>query len=87
MAIPSLNVSISLLHVDTSKGDGNTPCGCHLKCFETVAEPQRKRLFEGFWKTADFNIQNAYICGCVKVVEVSKPGELNLDVLTQEFSM
>ena len=34
--------------------------------------PQRKRLFEGFWKTADFNIHNAYICGCVKVLEVSK---------------
>jgi len=69
MAIPSSNVAISSLHVDTSKGD---ECGCHLKCFETVAERQRKRLFEGFWKTADFNVQNAYICGCVKVVEVSK---------------
>jgi len=51
---------------------GNTPCGCHLNCFETVAEPQRKRLFEVFWKTANLNIQNAYICGCVKVVEVAK---------------
>ena len=51
---------------------GDTPCGCSLKCFETVAKPQRKRLFEGFWKTADFNVQNAYICGCVKVVEVAK---------------
>jgi len=51
---------------------GNTLCGCHLNCFETVVEPQRKRLFEEFWKATDFNIQNAYICGCVKVVEVSK---------------
>ena len=51
---------------------GNTLCGCHLKCFETVAESQRKRLFEGFWKTANLNIRNAYICGCVKVIEVAK---------------
>ena len=50
----------------------NTPCRCNLKCFEAVPEARRERLFEGFWRSADFNAQNAYICGCVKVVEVAK---------------
>ena len=50
----------------------NTPCGYSLSCFEIVDESQRKRLFEGFWKAGDFNVQNAYICGCVKVVQIAK---------------
>ena len=50
----------------------NTPCGCGLKCFETVSESQRKKLFEGFWSSADFNVQNAYICSCVKVTEIAR---------------
>jgi len=50
---------------------GNTPSGCHLKCFETVAEPQRDSL-RGSGKQPISTSQNAYICGCVKVVEVSK---------------
>ena len=33
-------------------------------------EEQRQKLFDGFWRLADFNVQNAYICGCVKVLEV-----------------
>ena len=37
-----------------------------------MPESQRKKLFEGFWRVGDFNTQNAYVCGCVKVVEVAK---------------
>lgn len=50
----------------------NTPCGCALRCFVAVPEAQRKRLFNGFWESASFDIQNAYICGCVKVVHVTR---------------
>ena len=37
-----------------------------------MSEEQRQNLFSGFWDTADFNIQNAYLCGCVKVVDIAK---------------
>ena len=37
-----------------------------------MPEEQRKILFEGFWSTSDFNVQNAYICGCIHVLKVSR---------------
>ena len=37
-----------------------------------MSEEQRQRLFDGFWRSSDFNVQNAYICGCVKVLEISR---------------
>ena len=49
-----------------------TPCGCPLKCFEKVSEGQRQKLFDGFWASADFNTQNACICGCIKVIEIKR---------------
>ena len=50
----------------------NTPCGCPLKCYEKVTEDQRTKLFDGLWASADFNTQNACICGCIKVVEIKR---------------
>ena len=51
---------------------GTTPCGCTLQCFDKIPEEQRKRLFTGFWETGDFNVQNAYICGCVRVLKTKR---------------
>lgn len=48
------------------------PCGCGLRCFEILSTEQRKRVFSGFWGLGDFNIQNAYLCGCVKVLPVKQ---------------
>ena len=31
-----------------------------------------KKLFDGFWAASDFNVQNAYMCGCVKVLEAKR---------------
>ena len=50
----------------------NTPCKCKLACFKKVSQEQRQKLFSGFWKTSDFDLQNAYISGCVKVVSVKR---------------
>ena len=50
----------------------NTPCGCTLNCYAKVPEDQRQKLFDGFWSSSDFNTQNAYLCGCVKVVNIAK---------------
>ena len=34
---------------------------------DIVPEVTKKQLFEGFWKAANFDVQNAFICGCVKI--------------------
>ena len=31
------------------------------------SEERRKALFDGFWQTSNFDVQNAYLCGCIKV--------------------
>ena len=46
-----------------------TPRSCPLKCSSKVITVQRRRVFDNFWKSSDFNAQNAYLYGCIKVVE------------------
>ena len=66
--LPSPLLSLPSLQVQAKQMD-NTPCGCALRCFDKISEEQRKKLFSGFWDTGDFN---AYLCGCVKVVDIAK---------------
>ena len=33
---------------------------------------QRKKLFEGYWASGSFDIQSAYLCGCVKVLNIKR---------------
>ena len=47
-------------------------CGCPLKCWEKVNEANRESLFKGFWEMASFDMQNAYLCACVKVIQVKR---------------
>ena len=69
----------------------NTPCKCKLRCYDKVSDAQRKALFEGFWKTSSFDVQNAYICGCIKVTEVrrrySTSGNESRRSYTREYSV
>ena len=37
-----------------------------------IPEERRKALFDGFWSTSDFDVQNTYLCGCIKVVQVKR---------------
>ena len=68
-----------------------TPCKSSLKCFEAVGEEQRQRLFDGFWRTNDFSLQNSYISGCVKVIAVKRGDTLTLQqilvAIIRVFSM
>ena len=48
---------------------GTSSCACTLKCFEKIPEEQRKRLFTGFWDSGNFDVQNSYLCGCVRVMK------------------
>ena len=48
----------------------NTPCGCGLRCFES--QLCSEELFEGYWASGSFDIQSAYLCGCVKVLNVKR---------------
>lgn len=47
----------------------DVPCGCALHCFENA---QRKKLFDGYWASGNFNVQSAYLCGCVKALDVKR---------------
>ena len=47
-------------------------CGCAKKCFSHIPEDRRRALYVGFWNTADFNVQNTYLCGCIKVSQVKR---------------
>ena len=50
----------------------NTPCGCKLRCYDNVPAAERQKIFDGFWATASFDVQNTYLCGCVHLKEVSQ---------------
>ena len=50
----------------------DTSCGCSLRCCEKLSSTERKRIFESFWATGNFDVQNAYLCGCMKVLPVSR---------------
>ena len=67
----SPSISLSLLK-ESAKQVSNTSCGCALRCFDKVSGEQQQNLFSGFWDRANFNVQNAYLCGCVKVVDIAK---------------
>ena len=47
-------------------------CECCRKCFDILPLEKRKNIFEKFWQLQDFNVQNAYLCGCVKVLPVAR---------------
>ena len=66
MLIVHHSIQVSARKVD------DTPCGCSRKCFDVVSIQQRQQLFDGFWKISHFDVQNAYLCGCVKVVDVHR---------------
>ena len=46
------------------------PCGCALRCFDILPTEQRKKTFSGFWELGNFDVQSAYLAGCVKVLPV-----------------
>ena len=56
----------------TPKRLSRTSCGCSRRCFDRLSESCRKGLFDGFWKTANFDLQNAYLCGYVKVLPTKR---------------
>lgn len=67
--LSGLFVRYNLISQVSPKQFDGTPCGCSRKCCTKVAEDQRRILFDGFWASGDFNTQNSYLCGCVKVIE------------------
>ena len=50
----------------------DTLCDCKLKCYYNITRGQRQQLFDGFWRSRNFNIQNAYICGCMKLLSTKR---------------
>ncbi len=54
------------------KRPSRTVCGCVRRCFDRIPEHKRRSLFDGFWKASNFDVQNAFLCGCVKVLATKK---------------
>ena len=48
------------------------PCGCALRCYDLISKTQKQLLFDGIWKMNSFDTQTAYLCGCVKVINIKK---------------
>ena len=49
-----------------------TTCGCTRQCFTHISEERRKALFDGFWQSGSFDVQNVYLCGRIKVVRTKR---------------
>ena len=63
-----LNVPLHVLQQVIPKRPSRTSCGCSRQCFDRLSESCRKGLFDNFWKTNNFDLQNAYLYDCVKVL-------------------
>lgn len=51
-------------------------CGCKYRCIPELGTPEsRKKVFDHFWKLADFTKQNAYIAQTVVLVPVVQKDE------------
>ena len=48
-------------------------CGCALKCCEKLPANKRKAILLGFWALGKYDIQNAYISGCIQIKTCSAP--------------
>ena len=46
----------------------------HTEMFrQGESDAKAKKLFDGYWNTEDFDVQNAYyVSGCVKVADVKR---------------
>ena len=64
------HISRTLAHTMHSQQIGckkvGAPCGCKCRCFAVISQERRKVLFDGFWQSASFDVQNAFICGLHK---------------------
>lgn len=49
------------------------PCQCPKDCFAKVGEDNIKKIFEGYWSMADYNLQSSYIFKTVKSKKVKLP--------------
>ena len=47
-------------------------CGCALRCSEKLLAEKRKAIFKGFWALGNYDVQNAYISGCIHVKPVQR---------------
>lgn len=41
------------------------PCRCRKKCFENLSQEEREAVFSKFWGLNEYDIQNAYLLGCM----------------------
>lgn len=47
-------------------------CQCPKKCFEKVDNNTKNNVFKSFWDIGNFNAQNSYLHGLIKIVHVKR---------------
>ena len=60
-------------------------CQCALKCFEKLDESNVKQSFKMFWEIGDFNTQNAYLFGAMKVSTVARHRKTTSETSRRNF--
>ncbi|XP_057687902.1 uncharacterized protein LOC130913356 isoform X4 [Corythoichthys intestinalis] len=45
---------------------------CRHKCTDRVSEEERRAIFHNFWDLGNFDLQNAFICASVKLVNIQR---------------
>ena len=47
-------------------------CACASKCFTKLTVEEMKKIFKSFWELSNFDVQNAFLCGSVKISPVKR---------------
>lgn len=48
------------------------PCKCKKKCFENVSQDEKEVIFSKFWGLKEYDIQNAYLMGCMSTQNIKR---------------
>jgi len=45
---------------------------CHYLCCQKISEDQQKKIFDGFYKIGNFDLQTSYLCELISVSDKKK---------------
>lgn len=47
-------------------------CMCPKKCYDRIQKEDREKVFEAFWKYGDYDLQNSYLHGRIKICAIKR---------------
>lgn len=57
---------------EVPKREVGSPCTCKAKCFEKLTAEERTTICSKFWNLQSYNIQNAYLYGCMGKTSIKR---------------